>query len=1374
MRNLIAAAVFLAVATGPFHVASAACVSDPVAASALQFDASYLFRGLDQSLGTQFAAWLTRWKQENATDPTPGFVAEDNCQNGLDDDDHLDLLAAILEGEPVAAVMPGISAQNISAIRASFASNRAKVRPDLTLVIIFVTVNIIDEINKDDPEFGDSLQDLVAAYMTIGDEESVRYIRGLLITLGEIFIEIGVANGDIPSVVAGLTKTTLRNTVNANFVATRYDCYGDAPGASKPNLLGDTGNIGGSALSNLAEYTAQGRDRQAWLIAKGVAKPPIEITTAPVDRFPLAGVPTSFTAVVAGGDGTAPDFDWKRVNAQTGATSPAGTGNPFALSYPIASEAGLYQLFVCDDTWIRTTLPAELVVSPANFQIIGQPQGATRNIGGSVTFSVTVRGGEQKPVYQWYSGATLETLAPMQGQNGRELILNNLQPGDAGLYQARITGGPNTAAVTLPSNAVALVVQEVADQTPPVLTLLGDTVLTLACGDAYQEPGFSAIDLVDGVLTAQVQVAGAVPTGQTGSFVITYSVQDLAGNSASVQRTVNVVDNLAPVLALIGADPLLVPCTTTFIDPGATALDTCDGAVGAVATGAVNTAVPGGYTRTYTATDAAGNSASITRTVQVVDLVAPVITRIGPASISVACGGVLNDPGATALDACAGNVTAGISVSGAVDVATPGSYTRTYTAVDPSGNSVSVNREFVVTDTQAPAITLVGANPLTVACGESFGDPGASALDACDGVLTLQIAATGAVNTAQPGSYLRTYSVADVAGNVAQVTRVVNVVDQGPPVLLLNGPEILTIPCGGTLNDPGVSAIDACGGDLGGLVQVGGALNLNLPGDYTRTYTATDASGNTASITRVIRVADAVPPVITLIGPAELTIATDCGGFTDPGASATDACVGTLNASISVVGNVDRRVPGEYTLTYSVVDTAGNSASTSRLVRVVGAPILPLLEMPEGAIAVACGGAFTPPVIGAIPACEGDAPAPVRVVGEVDTATPGTYVLTYEVLGAEEDVLVSAPLEVVVTDGEAPVLALNGAALVEVACGGAYSDLGATASDACDGELGAASLVAGAVDTSQPGDYVLTYTRADSAGNTGSIQRTVRVFGALPAAITLNGASALALSCGETYTEPGWTAVDTCGGDAAALVTVAGSVDTGRPGVYTLTYTLGIASGGPASATRQVTVLADCAITITLQPRPQALYTGMQAAFTVRAAGGSGALEYQWLRDGAPILDAVQPSYLIDAVTLDDAGRYVCRVGDGTVEAFSDEVALLVFERPATGQQSADSNGDWSISLSELLRVIQFYNVGVFSCAEDTEDGFAPGVGPQDCAPHTSDYAPQDWSINLSELLRMIQFFNTPGGAYRADETGEDGFAPGAGWAIRRRRVARA
>jgi hypothetical protein len=104
-------------------------------------------------------------------------------------------------------------------------------------------------------------------------------------------------------------------------------------------------------------------------------------------------------------------------------------------------------------------------------------------------------------------------------------------------------------------------------------------------------------------------------------------------------------------------------------------------------------------------------------------------------------------------------------------------------------------------------------------------------------------------------------------------------------------------------------------------------------------------------------------------------------------------------------------------------------------------------------------------------------------------------------------------------------------------------------------------------------------------------------------------------------------------------------------------------------------------------------------------------------------------------------------------------------EGTAPGPHTADQNGDGVIDLTELLRVIQFFNIRGFHCVtppDTSEDGFLPGAGgDQSCSPHDSDYLPRDWQISLTELLRLIQFFNIRAYHPCPGEGTEDGFCPG-------------
>ena len=134
------------------------------------------------------------------------------------------------------------------------------------------------------------------------------------------------------------------------------------------------------------------------------------------------------------------------------------------------------------------------------------------------------------------------------------------------------------------------------------------------------------IESSTGDLTSAIVVTGSVNPNVVGDYTLTYSVSD-GSHSTSVSRSVKVRDTTAPVISLNGTNPMTVECHTSFTDPGAVANDSCAGSFPAVASGTVDVNVPGTYTITYNASDPSGNPAApMTRTVNVVDTTAPVIT----------------------------------------------------------------------------------------------------------------------------------------------------------------------------------------------------------------------------------------------------------------------------------------------------------------------------------------------------------------------------------------------------------------------------------------------------------------------------------------------------------------------------------------------------------------------------------------------------------------------------------------------------------------------------------------------------------------------------------------------------------------------------
>ena len=151
----------------------------------------------------------------------------------------------------------------------------------------------------------------------------------------------------------------------------------------------------------------------------------------------------------------------------------------------------------------------------------------------------------------------------------------------------------------------------VSDTTPPTLALIGPDPETITVGASYTDAGATCTDTVDGAITPTS--SGTVDASQAGTYTLTYSCQDAAGNDATpVEREViveaaPVSDTTPPTLALIGPDSETITVGAPYTDAGATCTDTVDGAITPTSSGTVDASQAGTYTLTYSCQDAAGN-----------------------------------------------------------------------------------------------------------------------------------------------------------------------------------------------------------------------------------------------------------------------------------------------------------------------------------------------------------------------------------------------------------------------------------------------------------------------------------------------------------------------------------------------------------------------------------------------------------------------------------------------------------------------------------------------------------------------------------------------------------------------------------------------
>jgi hypothetical protein len=199
--------------------------------------------------------------------------------------------------------------------------------------------------------------------------------------------------------------------------------------------------------------------------------------------------------------------------------------------------------------------------------------------------------------------------------------------------------------------------------------------------------------------------------------------------------------------------------------------------------------------------------------------------------------------------------------------------------------------------------------------------------------------------------------------------------------------------------------------------------------------------------------------------------------------------------------------------------------------------------------------------------------------------------------------------------------------------------------------------------------YNVIATATDTLGNAafdaGATELTVDTTGPV---ITLNGSGTLNVNCGDGYSDQGATALDARQGDTTGDIVVTGDTVTAfsLPGNYQITYNVSDSLGNAgAQVVRNITVLANCPLTVTENAGNVTKDEGDTHTFSVTVTGAIGALDYQWQKDDGSkawqdISGETTDSYTIPVLSLADSGEYRCEVSDAVTTAYSGTILLTV------------------------------------------------------------------------------------------------------------------
>jgi gliding motility-associated-like protein len=489
------------------------------------------------------------------------------------------------------------------------------------------------------------------------------------------------------------------------------------------------------------------------------------------------------------------------------------------------------------------------------------------------------------------------------------------------------------------------------------------------------------------VNTVIAQVGGSTINPATyvfplGITTVTWIVDDAAGNTASCDQDITVVDNEDPIVAcqditieLDATGNAII--TANDIDAGSS--DNCGIASIIASQTAFNCGDIGANPITLTVTDNAGNTANCIATVTVEDIIDPTITCPGNVTVD-------NDPGicTTVVNGLAPTTTDNCSVvlqtwnmTGATNGSSPavgindisgtifssGITTITYHIEDISGNFAECSFTVTVNDTEDPSIICPG-NVTANSSDDGNGDCSTTAVlgspitsDNC--AINSVIAQVGGI-TINPATYVFpvgvttvTWIVDDAAGNTASCDQDVTVVDDENPTITCpsdvtaNSSDDATGDCASiaVLGTPTTG--DNCGVNTV-IAQVGGLTidpaTYQFPVGVTIvTWIVDDAEGNIASCNQNVTIVDDEDPTITcpsdvsiiqdgactaIVNAITPTIGDNCGvvlqTWTMTGATVNSSAAVGINDASGEIFEI-----GVTTVTYRIEDAAGNFTECS-------------------------------------------------------------------------------------------------------------------------------------------------------------------------------------------------------------------------------------------------------------------------------------------------------------------------------------------------------------------------------------------------------------------------------------------------------------
>ena len=466
------------------------------------------------------------------------------------------------------------------------------------------------------------------------------------------------------------------------------------------------------------------------------------------------------------------------------------------------------------------------------------------------------------------------------------------------------------------------------DEVAPVIAFVSPDMV-VECGDEYGVQPASFTDNCDQELDITSNFSSSTD-GCTTTETYTWTATDHCGNATTATTVVTIVDTTNPYFTAL-PENATVNCDETIPGFGEyAAADNCDSEVEVMVEESI---IPGNcpqsYTieRVYRAADNCGNQVVESRYVYVIDQYAPVFEE-QQSAYTYECGDAIPVIEPVAQDNCDLELDYNYS-----DIAEEGSscdryITRQWTAADDCGNVGTFYQTIRILDTQAPVV-----NPYTMAidmpCDAVSNNIMISAEDCNEVVITYT---DEYVSGGCAGKIMRTYAVSDVCGNqtTGLIQQIITLIDVTAPAVT-SAPADVVIECGEEAPAYSPTWIDNCDQELS-LSDSSSITSDACTSVIYQSWTASDACGNSTTVSRTITIVDSSAPVFTSVPQNENRECTQQDVVAP--AYAIDNCSDvTITHSDVVTGG---QCAANYTIerTYRATDECGNYAEYTQTINV--------------------------------------------------------------------------------------------------------------------------------------------------------------------------------------------------------------------------------------------------------------------------------------------------------------------------------------------------------------------------------------------------------------------------------------------------------